>query len=696
MVSTTLRSMRDRCNGLMLALLLGLGFGAAFGAMAIARVRQLLGRRVADWLDAQSLMTPTLAKAVAWFVSAHLLLHLAFGLLAWLLAVGSERCFGFVRLRRRTSVLLWFALLAAWALASNAVQFPQSVAGKLVCCGIVSSGLLQYIATFAAGAVIVAAGFMVWSLAKAHPATRRFGPRVMLYGGLAIAGYALIDWVRLSAIAEEPVAADTAPNIVVIGIDSLRKDFIGADGRQSGFTPNIDAFLQDGVVFDDAITPLGRTFAAWVAILTGRSPVSTGIRENLMQVPQAVSDASVAHMLRRAGYETIYATDEVRFSNIDERFGFDRVLSPPMGVTDFLLGSSNDLPLANLIVNSRLGALLFPHTHANRAAAATYQPCSFVERIARGVDAERSKPLFLAMHLALPHWPLEWADTSQSGFSRLSDIRYQYAAAVLAVDRQFGELTAVMQRKGLLRNAIVVVLSDHGEGIGLPRDNLLYERAAKQAVGPLEIASWGHGNSVLSPYQTSVVLGVRGFGRSSLAARGVAVLPASEYPASLEDVAPTLLGLAGVKAGLPDSTGIDWSSRLRGLEAAGAEMRDRIRFIESGYIIGFNRKGKVDATEIAAAAVNQYFISPATGRITVRGESIPGLLREKERAALLGNLVLAAMPDRNLQRTRFLLVDTVTKGVRELTAPPPETDAQAFKLWQGLHARYGSELQFAR
>jgi arylsulfatase A-like enzyme len=696
MDSMTLGPAPKRWNGLVLALLLGLGFGAVSAAIAIVHVQQLLGDRVADWLGAQSLVTAAIVRAVTWFLGAHLLLHLAFGFFAWLLAVGTERYVGFVQLRRRTSVLVWFAVLTVWALANNTVQFPQSLAGELICCAMVPAALLRNLAAFATGVLVVVGAFMGWSLLKPHPKTRRIASRAILYGSLAVAGYVLIDWVRLSAIADEPVAAGSPPNIIIIGIDSLRKDFIGADGHQSGFTPNVDAFLQEGVVFEDAVTPLGRTFAAWVAILTGRSPVSTGIRENLLQVPQAVSDASVAHILRRAGYETVYATDEVRFSNIDESFGFDRILSPPMGVTDFLLGSFNDLPLANLIANSRLGGLLFPNTYANRAAAVTYEPSTFVERVAADIEAARDKPLFLSMHLALPHWPFDWADMSQSGFSRLADIRYQYAAAVLAVDRQFGELTAVLERKGLLRNAIVVVLSDHGEGMGMPRDNLLYDRAAKQAVGPLEIATWGHGNSVLSPFQSSVVLGLRGFGGSSLATRGAVSLPALEYPASLEDVAPTVLGFAGVKAGLPGSDGVDWSAQLRGRVAVSPEVQGRVRFIETGYIIGFSQKGDVDATEVAAGAVSKYFISPTTGRINVRNESIPALLREKHRAALSGGLLLAAIPDRNLQRTRFLLVDTRTGAVRELLAPPAEQDSAPYRLWQALQQRYGSELQFAQ
>ena len=62
-----------------------------------------------------------------------------------------------------------------------------------------------------------------------------------------------------------------APNIVIIGIDSLRNDLqVPRQGR--GATPNIRRFLDDSRRFSDATTPLARTYPSWVSILTGRHP----------------------------------------------------------------------------------------------------------------------------------------------------------------------------------------------------------------------------------------------------------------------------------------------------------------------------------------------------------------------------------------------------------------------------------------
>ena len=65
----------------------------------------------------------------------------------------------------------------------------------------------------------------------------------------------------------------------------------------------------------------------------------------------------------------IYATDEVRFANIDASFGFDQVDHAAGRRVDFLLGYAGDMPLVNLVASTRGGGWLFPANHANRAAA---------------------------------------------------------------------------------------------------------------------------------------------------------------------------------------------------------------------------------------------------------------------------------------------------------------------------------------
>src|SRR5207253_529486 len=146
-------------------------------------------------------------------------------------------------------------------------------------------------------------------------------------------------------------------------------------------TPYLDSLLESSTVFPDAVTPLARTFPSWSSLLTGLYPRQSRIRSNLADQTDLQLTSTLPAILRNHGYETIYATDETRFSNIDKNFGFDRIIGPPMGLNDFLIGNFNDFPLSNLFVNTVIGKILFPYNYANRAPHFTYDPDSFLKSL---------------------------------------------------------------------------------------------------------------------------------------------------------------------------------------------------------------------------------------------------------------------------------------------------------------------------
>src|SRR5262249_3447625 len=153
---------------------------------------------------------------------------------------------------------------------------------------------------------------------------------------------------------------------------------------------------------------------------------------------------------------------EVRFSNVDATYGFDETHTPRIGASDFLLGFFGDTPLSNLVVNTRAGEWLFPHHYANRADSVIYYPDSFVHRLDRNLTF--SEPTFLAVHLTLAHWPYGWADSGSIPHESAM-VKGAYEESATRVDRQFGDIMAMLERHGALKNAIVIVLSDHGEGL---------------------------------------------------------------------------------------------------------------------------------------------------------------------------------------------------------------------------------------
>ncbi len=80
-------------------------------------------------------------------------------------------------------------------------------------------------------------------------------------------------------------------------------------------------------------------------------------------------------------------------------------MTSTIGGSDFVISWFADTPLSNVVMNTRLGALLFPHVHGNRAAHVTYDPDSFVRRVGRGIDPDER--LFLVSHLTLPALALQ-------------------------------------------------------------------------------------------------------------------------------------------------------------------------------------------------------------------------------------------------------------------------------------------------
>lgn len=666
---------------LAVALLLALG---SVG-YALLHLQQLLTERVSDWLQTQSLAAPSLWPAFSGYAAALLFVHVLLAFAAWGLAVVSKRAFHGITWNLRRWALNWGCVLCLWVLIANAALFPQSIFASALGLGLLDTGVIKSMFWLFSSVLGGVATIALLVLLAPHAKARKLALRCVVYAVLAIGAVQVVTWTREYSLANADVPSGGPPNVIVIGIDSLRTDVVGGESGALGFTPAIDRFLRDAVLFHDTVTPLGRTFPAWVSILSGQSPVSTGVRDNLVPRSQIKMHGSVAEYFRKAGYRTVYATDEVRFSYIDSSYGFDQVVSPPMGATDFMIGSFNDLPLANLIVNTWLGRWLFPNTHANRAAWTTYRPDTFVHWLDDEVWFDG--PVLLATHLTLPHWPYSWADAANATFSSTQNNRYAYASSLIAVDRQFGMLVKMLERKGALRNAIVVVLSDHGEGVGLPGDNMIYSRTAKQAVGPLAVEMHGHGNSVLSPNQFQVVLAMRRYGAAAFTAKSPV-----HVPACLEDITPTLLGLAGIDASNGRFDGISWARLLTNGDAGESGHADRIRFTETGLVVGFAPTGAVDAGDLADRNIRKYEMEPRTGRLVLRTDALQHIVKIKERAAFSQQHLLAAVPAVDGKKMRYILVDKQTGAARALDEAPDVDDTIAHRLWTALHAHFAGEL----
>ncbi len=668
----------DAAIGLTLALLLGAGFLVLCVWWTLADLIQAIsGDLVTSSMVRDQVVGPVLGARLVWFAVALVVVHLSLGLTAFGLArmtvTAAPR---FAAGRSVLLVLLWFILLVAIALTANTHWYPASR----------FSPEISWLQSSWHGVQPIHGALAVFALLVIALATRAFlrrqpgRPRAVLLVSTGLLLFLIVGLLNPGVpFAARPAAAYASPHIVFIGLDSLRNDL--ADGRASEpLTPNVDAFLQGAHRFSDTTSPLARTFPALVSLLTGRHPVTSHARFNLMPRVLVQEGDTLGDVLQARGYHTVFATDEVRFANFDESYGFDQLITPPVGASDFLLGQAGDLPLVNLLSPARLAAWLFPSSHANRAAALTYRPAGFLNKLDR--EFSLGQPAFLFVHLTLAHWPYNWAGLPEP--STPPAYRAAYHRAVTAVDLQFSEVMRLLERKGILENAIVIVLSDHGDALGWPTDSMLRKTGT-----PIEIwdSLWGHGTSVMSPHQYGVLLAMRGYGRAQLPG-----IPAAHaWPVSLEDVRPTVQELATGSA--PEK--VDGISLVRflGDPEAATTLDERVRFTETDFSTPMVLAGQYDPAGLIQEGAAYYEIVPETGWVQLRPNRIPELIGQKQRAAISRNSLLAAIPSRTDDSVTYLFTDRRSPLPRRLPGrPDPLAEPEAARLWDALHARFPGEL----
>jgi arylsulfatase A-like enzyme/regulator of sirC expression with transglutaminase-like and TPR domain len=302
---------------------------------------------------------------------------------------------------------------------------------------------------------------------------------------------AVIAAVALLAVVagcrRQPPAAMTFPGapIVLISIDTLRSDHLPAYGYRGVATPAVDALRRDALLFERAYCHYPMTLPSHVSLLSGELPPVSGVRDNSGFPFDSSRHSYLPRLLGQGGYDTAAVVSA-------------SVLAAGTGLAGGFDVYDDRMPPA-----AGLGtAAKRPGTDSVRAALA------WVRGRAAG------HPFFLFLHLYEPHAPYDPPEPFASRY-RASP----YDGAIAAADAAVGELLRELARLGIYDRAVVMLLSDHGEGLG--------EHGEQQ-----------HGTYLYrTTLQVPLLLKLP---RSLLAGGSV------RAPAQLIDVAPTLARLAGV------------------------------------------------------------------------------------------------------------------------------------------------------
>jgi len=310
-------------------------------------------------------------------------------------------------------------------------------------------------------------------------------------------------------------------NVLLITIDTLRADHIGAYGYPRKTTPNLDKLAAAGTLFEHSWSHAPSTRYSIPAILTGRLPLDVHYDTSIEGWPGLLPKATtIAETLTQVGFTS---------GAITNYWYFDRIRRMDQGFAEY----DNE--------NARLHAGVAnagpEQTKGSSSAQQTDKAISFVQRNA-------DKRWFLWVHYYDPHYAYEpHPEVPSFGTDRIA----LYDGEIAFTDLHVGRLLDDLRAKGLYDKTVVVVTGDHGEGFGEHGIDL-------------------HGYHLYAP-QTRVPMIVR--------VPGIAPRR-STSPASHVDILPTLANLAGAAATI-DMMGQSLVGALSGSDA------DRVVFQQLSF-----------------------------------------------------------------------------------------------------------------
>jgi tetratricopeptide (TPR) repeat protein len=221
-------------------------------------------------------------------------------------------------------------------------------------------------------------------------------------------------------------------NVVLISVDTLRADRLGCYGYRNAQTPRVDELAREGIVFEQAFTPVPLTLPAHACLLTGTYPAICGVHDNGEIVSPSVP--TLAEHLRSQGYQTAAF---IGAFVLDRRFGLAKGFDLYEG--DFHPG---------LLKGADPGTIEIRGDHVETAAA-------------DWIAAHKSGRFFVFVHFYDLHSPYLLPPSWRSRFrGRIYDGELSY------VDDLIGHLWTSLQQSRLADRTLLVITADHGEGLG--------------------------------------------------------------------------------------------------------------------------------------------------------------------------------------------------------------------------------------
>jgi len=245
---------------------------------------------------------------------------------------------------------------------------------------------------------------------------------------------AMAAWLGV-ALAQAQTQNGREAAVILISIDTLRADHLGAYGYRKISTSNLDSFAEQGTIFSDVSSQIPLTLPSHTSLFTSTYPFKNEVEENAEIVPAGA--VTLSSVLRSHGYQTAAF---IGSNLLDRRFGLDQGF-------DFY-DSPFEAPTNGL---------------ANPYSASVRRDGALVLRAARSwLNTHSGKPALVFIHLFDLHAPYKLAPRKGSSEPETAG----YDAEIGYVDRILGDFKRFLAQSGWWDKSLVVLLSDHGESLG--------------------------------------------------------------------------------------------------------------------------------------------------------------------------------------------------------------------------------------
>lgn len=405
--------------------------------------------------------------------------------------------------------------VAAWVRPAvmSRIAFPVYCFFLLLSLGLVSRSLDRLACASLAGGFTT----VIMSLSASRLAQQRKLRRILLGGFLVITALSIgvASWHdrprRETSPSVAPQASATAPNVLMIVLDTVRADALTAYGSARDTSPHLARLARQGVRFEHARAAAPWTLASMASMLTGRWPYQLSVG------PQSALDRTyptLAEYLASRGYATGGFTANYIFCT--ERYGLGR------GFSHYV---ERGISFEDLLGSSALGRELFPIADAlrfewSRLVGKTPDPNAvdlryFTRRRSASelngaflswLSRQNGRPFFAFLNYFDAHAPYLTPPGQRKHFGLLPESRADfemlrtwdedrmkglwgkeksvpptdreralardcYDDCIAYMDQQVARLLAELARRGLRKNTLVIVTADHGEEFG---ENGLY------------------------------------------------------------------------------------------------------------------------------------------------------------------------------------------------------------------------------